>query len=335
MYQVLIVDDEKLMRDALSAMVLQTEGFQIAGACETGEMAVTFCREHPVDIVFMDILMPGISGIEASRRLSEECPRLSIYILSACSNFASVKAALSAKIKDYLTKPISFSMIRSLLREYQETKNTDEVQRDALLTVLDGHQYQTLSEAVSKTVRTIYKKEGRNSERLMQRFMGLGREILSTAEPMGESGEGIEERFPISTVFQAEDSSWMFWLYDVMDYAFQMQAVAKCQHLKSVFAEIEREIKKDINLRKLSDQCSISQSYLSKLFKQNLGVSVMDYIHLRKLKRAKMYLLFTNMSTGDIAYRMGYNEGSYFSKVFKKYEGITPQQYKNQFSKAS
>ena len=69
MYRVLIVDDEKLMREALRAMVTQVEGFQVAACVESGEEAVELCAEEDIHIVLMDIMMPGISGIEASKAI--------------------------------------------------------------------------------------------------------------------------------------------------------------------------------------------------------------------------------------------------------------------------
>ena len=55
-----------------------------------------------------------------------------------------------------------------------------------------------------------------------------------------------------------------------------------------------------------------------------MGVSTMDYVQRRKLLEAKKLLSFRTSMLGDIAYELGYNESSYFSKVFKKYEGIAP-----------
>ena len=60
----------------------------------------------------------------------------------------------------------------------------------------------------------------------------------------------------------------------------------------------------------------------------HFGLSVTDYIHLRKIQEAKSLILFSNKTMTDIAYELSYNESTYFSKVFKKYEGITIQKFK-------
>ena len=328
MYRVLIVDDEKLMRDALRAMVSQVDGFQIAACVGSGEEAVEICAREEIHVVFMDIMMPGISGVEASKAIYEQNPSTTIYIISAYSNFAFAQAALSAKVRDYISKPVSFSMIAQLLEGYRQLQSEEENQVRQLRQALENRQYVQLSELVSRTVDKIFLQEGNDKSSIHNRFLQIGREVLGSLDPVGDQEMGIEERFPMNQVFGRESISWMFWLYDVMDYAFRQLAISKCNYMQAVFELLDSKIKENISLVMISQTCNISQSYLSRLFRQNLGISVMDYIHLRKLKHAKMYLAFTDMSMTDIAFRMGYNEGSYFSKVFKKYEGITPQQYK-------
>ena len=72
----------------------------------------------------------------------------------------------------------------------------------------------------------------------------------------------------------------------------------------------------------------MSQGYLSRIFKAEFGISVMEYLHMRKMMLAKWYFLDNDVSLTDAAYRLGYNECSYFSKVFKKYEHVTVLEYK-------
>ena len=73
--------------------------------------------------------------------------------------------------------------------------------------------------------------------------------------------------------------------------------------------------------------CRISQSYVSRLFRTLFDVTVTDYIHLRKLLLSKRMMLTENCTAADAAYRLGYQESTYFSHVFKKYEGMTIQEF--------
>jgi DNA-binding NarL/FixJ family response regulator len=70
--RVLIVDDQEPFRLAARAVVEMTDGFEVAGEAETGEAAVDVARDVEPDLVLMDVNLPGIDGIEATRRILEQ-----------------------------------------------------------------------------------------------------------------------------------------------------------------------------------------------------------------------------------------------------------------------
>lgn len=70
--KVLIVDDQEPFRLAARAVVEMTDGFEVAGEAETGEAAVDAARTFGPDLVLMDVNLPGIDGIEATRRILQE-----------------------------------------------------------------------------------------------------------------------------------------------------------------------------------------------------------------------------------------------------------------------
>ncbi|MDQ0227837.1 helix-turn-helix domain-containing protein [Metabacillus niabensis] len=72
----------------------------------------------------------------------------------------------------------------------------------------------------------------------------------------------------------------------------------------------------------------LSQSYLSVLFKKEVGISVSDYIQKIKIEEAKNLIAYTNTPLSEISSLLQFTDQSYFTKVFKKFEGITPKQYK-------
>ena len=69
--RVLIVDDQELFRRAMGTVVEETEGFVVVGAAASGEESLARSAELAPDLVLMDVNLPGIDGIEASRRLTE------------------------------------------------------------------------------------------------------------------------------------------------------------------------------------------------------------------------------------------------------------------------
>jgi two-component system response regulator YesN len=105
--------------------------------------------------------------------------------------------------------------------------------------------------------------------------------------------------------------------------------------LENIFIYIEKHIKEDITLNSIIENCAISQGYLSRIFREQFQVSVTEYLHMKKLHLAKGYFYFTEDSIAEVAFRLGYNESSYFSKVFKKFENMTVKQYKNKIRQSS
>lgn len=102
MYQVLIVDDEFLARKLLQDYVSKIPELQLAGTAQNAFEAFSFCKEHHIDIVLLDIHMPDLNGIELARTL-KNVP--SIIFTTAYSEYALESYEVSAV--DYLLKPIA------------------------------------------------------------------------------------------------------------------------------------------------------------------------------------------------------------------------------------
>src|SRR4051794_33758169 len=82
MTRVLVVDDQTPFRRAARAVVTMTPGFDVVGEAETGEQAVELAEELAPELVLMDVMLPGISGIEATRRLVDSHPDTVVVLLS-------------------------------------------------------------------------------------------------------------------------------------------------------------------------------------------------------------------------------------------------------------
>jgi DNA-binding NarL/FixJ family response regulator len=95
---ILIVDDQDDMRAGIQAMLRLDPGLVVAGDLSDGLQVVPFLRDHPVDLVLMDIRMPGIDGVEATRRIRKEYPSesLRVIVLTTFDQDDIVLAALRA-----------------------------------------------------------------------------------------------------------------------------------------------------------------------------------------------------------------------------------------------
>lgn len=92
---------------------------------------------------------------------------------------------------------------------------------------------------------------------------------------------------------------------------------------------IHNNYKTNFNLNQVAELCQISDSYFSRLFKKVTGYNFAQYVNMVRIMHAKKMLISTNISIASLSLELGYEDCGYFIKVFKRCEGITPNEYRN------
>ena len=110
--RVLIADDHPLFRDGLIALLNDGPGTELAGAATSGAEAVGLADETQPDVVVMDLHMPVMNGIEATRRIVANSPGVTVLVLSMLDDDASIFSALRAGARGYLLKGADQEQIR-------------------------------------------------------------------------------------------------------------------------------------------------------------------------------------------------------------------------------
>jgi AraC-like DNA-binding protein len=90
---------------------------------------------------------------------------------------------------------------------------------------------------------------------------------------------------------------------------------------------ITENISNNIELKSIAKSAGLSTSSLYRLFKNELGISPVEFVMLEKIKLAKRYLTDKNVYIKNVSYEAGFKDTNYFIRLFKHYEGITPKQY--------
>jgi len=118
----LIVDDVAVARDLMRAMLRSLDITQIFDASNGIDAIALFRREHP-DIVFLDIRMPGMDGLQALGEMLADNPAAFIVIDSAESTAENVRAALELGAKGFIVKPFNMQKVQSILDNYFRYKS--------------------------------------------------------------------------------------------------------------------------------------------------------------------------------------------------------------------
>jgi two-component system response regulator NreC len=137
----LIADDHKIMREGLRSLLEKAGRFECVGEADDGNQAVKLARELRPDIVIMDIAMPNLNGIEATRQIKAELPEVEVVILSMHATRNYVSQVLQAGASAYLLKDSAFDDLST-----------------ALLAISRGGMY--LSPPIAKTAALANLREG-------------------------------------------------------------------------------------------------------------------------------------------------------------------------------
>ena len=117
MIRVLLVDDHRLVRGAIARIIQDDKGIEIVGEAGTGEEAVDLVRDRKPDVVVMDLFMPGIGGMEATRRILRLRSETRIIALSACAERPFPEQMLRIGALGFITKSASPQDVVTAIRK--------------------------------------------------------------------------------------------------------------------------------------------------------------------------------------------------------------------------
>jgi DNA-binding NarL/FixJ family response regulator len=106
--RILLADDHKIIRDGLRAMIDKQEGMQVIADAENGRLAVQLTRDLVPNVVVMDVSMPDLNGVEATRQIRSSNPNTKVIALSMYSDRRFVMEMLKAGASGYLLKDCAF-----------------------------------------------------------------------------------------------------------------------------------------------------------------------------------------------------------------------------------
>jgi DNA-binding NarL/FixJ family response regulator len=169
--KVLLADDHAVVRDGLSALLGATENIEVAGKAVNGREAVKLAEQLTPDIVVMDISMPGLNGIEATRQIRHNLPLTRVIILSMHDDKENIFQAMEAGAEGYLLKESAGVEVVDAVREvmdgrrYLSRRISDQIVQESLQPVRKSNAWKSPIEKLSNREREILQlvAEGKTS----------------------------------------------------------------------------------------------------------------------------------------------------------------------------
>jgi NarL family two-component system response regulator LiaR len=114
---VLIVDDHKVVRQGVRAFMDTQPDLTVVGEAESGEEAITLAAEHAPDVVIVDLVMPGMDGIEVTRHIKKASPRTQVIVLTSYHQDEHIFPAIRAGALSYLLKDVGPAELADAVRK--------------------------------------------------------------------------------------------------------------------------------------------------------------------------------------------------------------------------
>lgn len=192
--KIIIADDHKIVRDGLSSLIEKQPEMELLGQAKDGRETLAMVRSKQPDVVIMDISMPILNGIDATRAILEEFPDIRIIILSMHSDKRFITGALKAGASGYLLKECAFKELRQALkavtrgqtylsptiaqtvvsefRSHLDQFHSDEEEqlttkeREVLQLIAEGHPTREIAERLFVSIKTVEARRRRIMEKL-------------------------------------------------------------------------------------------------------------------------------------------------------------------------
>src|SRR5947199_1469072 len=114
---VLLVDDHTVVRQGLRALLKAEEDMEVIGEAENGRQAVTLAKKTPPDVVVMDVAMPLLNGLEATRQILKNVPTAKVLVLTSYGDDDCVTQMMEARASGYLIKQTASNGLLKAIRE--------------------------------------------------------------------------------------------------------------------------------------------------------------------------------------------------------------------------
>lgn len=354
MIKVLIVDDESWNRELFRSLgQWEALEMEVVGEAADGEEALRQIEAMRPHIVITDMRMPAMDGVQLMGRIRERYADTKVIVVSGYDDFEYARQAIKHRAVDYLLKPIDPQELNNVLNKCRE-----DIRQTLVRTV--GLNYDSRVTALLLPYKRLFHTGFKHwdEEGLLAVFRQLHDELAASTALTPDSLKQViyELRLELEELCQANEVECEAEIRELregaelqvqgeLEAAALLDAVHRqlCKaylkalrllqeqrrmrfrlNLDEVQGYIDEHFAKTISLEGIAQAFHVSKEYLSKMFKQRFDCTVNDYIIRQRMNKARKWLADEDMPIKAVAEMVGYEDVTYFYRVFKKHFGIAP-----------
>ncbi len=361
MYKILAVDDRKIFLTELKRLKLWGEKseFKIVDTASNGKEALELLCKNSYDLVLTDIRMPIVDGLQLLREIQKDKLCQCVVILSEYSEFNYARQGIVLGAFDYIVKPANEETMIELLKRTKifldNIKNKENKPlSDTGNLIIDNSEWVYPTADEKQIIKHLINKE----DYAIKLFRVTTENIYNVLSNDIIKADIITKKMYHNIITEVYDNfRWLNGYIDIeffetIDYINEEgssnfiefycgKIIYLLSFLKKFYLETSDELIKNIceyilsnhnselKLKVIAEKFYINNTYLSNTFATKTGIRFNDYVTMVKMARAAYLFINTQLKTYEVGYQLGYHDINYFSKLFKKYYGENPSEYRN------
>lgn len=352
MFRVMIVDDEPVIKKSICKLIeMRHLNFDVVALAKDGEEAFEKAVKISPDVIITDVRMPKLDGIGLLKRVKETLRSTKVVVVSGYDEFEYVQHALRDGAVDYILKPLKPETFYEVMEKVEEQLH----ERNLLMPETRDWLWEQkkvadqLVEAIWDVNPVTCKQvletclgpdlhEEKNPYMLRQLYSDLSRFIQNEVDKKLGVSDREEKETPITNLDSIEEAyEKLVLLTEALCNEVQRNRDWNCYSKVGLALQyIEQSYRNlDLTLQEVAHTVDISPSYLSRLFKEEKGISFVQYVTKLRMCEAQTLLKDITLKTYEVADRVGYTDYPHFTKTFKKYTGVSPKEFRKNLGKVA
>lgn|GEM_PF-301975 len=362
MFTVLLVEDEELERRYLKSLFEESRSdYRVIGEACNGKEGIELCLQLQPDIVFMDIRMPGVDGLTATKVIKSNHPETRILLLSAYDDFNYARQAIHLGVSEYLLKPAQPEEIFEALNSMTNKAASLNRRFSGFFSTIDPKDFASEHYPFEKEKEIITALEMKDYKLFNKATDDLIQELINNCRSIHIIKARTYELITVITRFLTDDGYSFFEMETFKVNKFrEIEELSSFHDLKEYLTKFKKDCLKlidlnetssaglaeiivsyinthkaeNLSLKDLASRFHFSPCHISRLIRKKTGQTFPQYLNKIRLAEAKELLRNSDLEINKIAYTVGYTEVSHFNRIFKKTLGLSPSKYRRLFTES-